>query len=401
MSSTFGKVMFYGIFLTASCTGGQIDGGGVEESVSPPDLALHQPSLCEEPGPRPPAPVVISSAPELPLIEVTDQGQSVSVDFLITNDSASALEIVAVGLDVLDQGGFLLDRKLIDFHGVSPAILTLPTREIGPGETLYLFNPFQVLSERLPLDTLRFSFSFVAEDTGEVTTSLIEVNPAPYRARTSLGLPLQGRVLVAAGHDFYAPHRRIDLTDPFVQAVGLQANNARYANDFTLINEVGQLFCGDGTALSDWFGFLAPVYAPGDGTVIFVNDGIPDNSFAGPGQVVFSDALAQGGAGAIFGNFVLIDHGNGEVSLLAHLEQGSFLVGPGAHVNRGQPLAKVGFSGNTDFIHTHYQLQDSPDLATAEGLPSYFTKFKRLIGAHPLTVELGAVDTGDVVRPIF
>jgi hypothetical protein len=35
-----------------------------------------------------------------------------------------------------------------------------------------------------------------------------------------------------------------------------------------------------------------------------------------------------------------------------------------------------------------------------EGLPSYFTDFRRLLGAKPIIVKTGQVDTGEIVESI-
>ena len=48
-----------------------------------------------------------------------------------------------------------------------------------------------------------------------------------------------------------------------------------------------------------------------------------------------------------FGNYITIDHGNGEYSHYAHLATGSFVVENGQHVEQGQALATVGNSGYT------------------------------------------------------
>lgn len=48
-----------------------------------------------------------------------------------------------------------------------------------------------------------------------------------------------------------------------------------------------------------------------------------------------------------FGNYITIDHGDGEFSHYAHLAPGSFLVRSGQHVEAGQPLARAGNSGYT------------------------------------------------------
>ncbi len=48
-----------------------------------------------------------------------------------------------------------------------------------------------------------------------------------------------------------------------------------------------------------------------------------------------------------FGNYITIDHGNGEFSHYAHLAAGTMAVSNGEHVEQGQALARVGNSGYT------------------------------------------------------
>jgi murein DD-endopeptidase MepM/ murein hydrolase activator NlpD len=48
-----------------------------------------------------------------------------------------------------------------------------------------------------------------------------------------------------------------------------------------------------------------------------------------------------------FGNYITIDHGNGEFSHYAHLASGTFVVKNGEHVEQGQALATAGNSGYT------------------------------------------------------
>jgi murein DD-endopeptidase MepM/ murein hydrolase activator NlpD len=72
------------------------------------------------------------------------------------------------------------------------------------------------------------------------------------------------------------------------------------------------------------------------------------------------------------GNGVIVDHGNGEFSLLAHMQPGSLRVKVGDAVDANAVLGLVGNSGNTTEPHIHYHLMDGPDMARAEGLPVRF-----------------------------
>lgn len=62
------------------------------------------------------------------------------------------------------------------------------------------------------------------------------------------------------------------------------------------------------------------------------------------------------------GNHLIIRAAAGFYVLLAHLRQGSLLVRAGDEVQAGQPIARVGNSGNTSEPHLHLQVQTRPDL---------------------------------------
>ena len=73
------------------------------------------------------------------------------------------------------------------------------------------------------------------------------------------------------------------------------------------------------------------------------------------------------------GNHVVIDHGHGEFSMIAHMRAGSVRVALGDRVQQGDPLGLLGSSGDTVTPHVHYQLQDGPDWEFSDGLPVRFT----------------------------
>lgn len=80
-----------------------------------------------------------------------------------------------------------------------------------------------------------------------------------------------------------------------------------------------------------------------------------------------------------FGNYVTIDHGDGEFSHYGHLARGTFVVKTGQHVEAGQALAKVGNSGYTlgsgGGYHVHAQVTKSFDIAS-QSIPFSFTDVK-------------------------
>jgi len=60
-----------------------------------------------------------------------------------------------------------------------------------------------------------------------------------------------------------------------------------------------------------------------------------------------------------YGNCVIIDHGNSEYSLMAHMQQGSVTVKVGERAVAGQVIGKLGDSGDSFGPHVHYQLQSA------------------------------------------
>jgi len=95
---------------------------------------------------------------------------------------------------------------------------------------------------------------------------------------------------------------------------------------------------------------------------------------------------------------VLIDHQNGEYSLLVHMKIGSVIVKPGDRVQPGQQLGGIGFAGDSIFPHLHYSLMDGPEVFKAWGLPAYFLHFRRVLGASSVEVNRGPVDSGDFLE---
>ena len=115
---------------------------------------------------------------------------------------------------------------------------------------------------------------------------------------------------------------------------------------------------------AEYYCWNAAIVAPADGTVVTSVDGIEDNV---PGVMNPS---------APPGNHIVIDHGNGEYSLLAHFRRGTVAVKVGDKVKAGDILGHCGNSGNSSEPHLHYHLQNGPKFgAGAEGLPAQFRDY--------------------------
>ena len=60
--------------------------------------------------------------------------------------------------------------------------------------------------------------------------------------------------------------------------------------------------------------------------------------------------------GGGYGNYVKIDHGNGEYTLYAHMAQNSIIVRAGDIVEQGQVIGKVGHTGSSTGAHLHFEI---------------------------------------------
>ena len=162
------------------------------------------------------------------------------------------------------------------------------------------------------------------------------------------------------------------------------APDQRFAFDFVAMRN-GAPFAGDGQRNEDHYCFGAAVVAPAAGRVVMASDGLADN--ARPGVKA---------AGSPPGNHVVIDHGAGAFSLIAHLKAGSVAVGAGQQVRAGERIGACGNSGRSDLPHVHYHLQDAAAYGAGQGLPVRFGGYA--IGGR--VVRLGEPRRGALLSPM-
>jgi murein DD-endopeptidase MepM/ murein hydrolase activator NlpD len=164
-----------------------------------------------------------------------------------------------------------------------------------------------------------------------------------YKTKTSLILPFKGTLIVGNGG------RSAKINNHY------SSRSQRYAYDFMSV-----YFKNKGDKIEDYDAFGVEVIAPADGVISQVIDGSIDMQLGERDTSVYP------------GNMIIIDHGNGEWSVLSHFKHNSITVKEGDIVNQGDILGLCGNTGNTSEPHIHYHLQDNALLIRAKGLPAQF-----------------------------
>jgi hypothetical protein len=340
-------------------------------------------------------PIRVTAQPQKIWIEAGDTAQSLNFDFLVENLGPTPLGIDSIELSVMDSGGKPVLRRFIDGNGFAPGIETVPMRTVAPGAKILVFNPFHSFRPDMDLHTLTYQFGMSIPQEAPEAHTTVTVEPQVYRGKTVLSFPVKGLFMIHDGHDFYAHHRRLNTEHVAAKDLGLTQNFMRYSLDINPSNDHFDIFRSTGAKNEDWYAWGQPLYATGDGTVVDAADVEPDNIRGG--ESFFSVAKVKAAPMQFYGNYLVIDHGNGEFSLLGHIQKGSLSVKVGDKVQRGQLVARIGNSGSSNNPHVHYELRTGKDLK-AEGLPGNFVGYRRHLGSKVLAVDAGPVDTGDLLE---
>ncbi len=305
----------------------------------------------------------------------------------IINDSSADVEIRDVSIELMDgervldtrtigtaelrrfaegysgaQQAGILEALAFQFGGAQllPAGRVLSTDlTLEPGETIMITS--QVFAFSGARDRLRVR---VNGDAGEGAVSIRTGG-----TQTVFAFPLRGQWYNGSGASFHTHHRWTPMEE--------------FAFDFVRYGANGRTYRRTGERFSDYYAYGEPVLAAANGRVVFVVSDQQEDASAmkRPNETIeaYFTRLQQdqmtriaGGAPAIGGNQVIIDHGNGEFSFYGHLRPGSVRVHVGDQVQRLQQIGAVGSSGNSTEPHLHFHVCNGAGPLMCAGIPVTF-----------------------------
>lgn len=209
-----------------------------------------------------------------------------------------------------------------------------------------------------------------AGNPGATAPGLLRYDAAPVQIGGAqvpvLGPPLRGAGWIAANGC---------CTNQITHRGSIQTVNGgfydaqRYAIDWLRLDRQSRLVNGDPANVHSFADYGAQVIAATDGTVVQTLDTLPDQP---PGKLPDPATLT---VDTVDGNHVVLDIGDGLYLFYAHLQPGSVVVTPGQRVSRGDPLGKLGNSGNTSAPHLHVHVMNGTSVLGSDGRPYVIDRF--------------------------
>jgi Peptidase family M23 len=370
------------ILLVAGCSSSAQSPTASSTSASTSSSA---PSSVASPSAAAPAKVtpVLAAvvAPPVP-VPTTDGKRHLAYELQLTNafDGDVTLKSLSVKAGT---------KELLTLTGTGLAYWTralgathTPTTTLGPGRAAFVWLDVVLDATAAPVPT-ELSHTIVVDVAKPrpplLPAEVTESDVAPFTVSTHrpavISPPLDGPRWLDANSccDLTAHRMAMNPLDGSTWAA------ERFAIDYVQLGADGTIYHGDPTRPESYPYFGADIHAVADGPVVAVVDGLPEQV---AGQSPTGLPLDQYG-----GNHVVQDIGDGNYAFYAHLKTGSIKVEPGDRLSRGQVIANLGNSGNTDAPHLHFHVMSTPDPLRSNGLPfviDHFTLDGRLASMDAL-----------------
>jgi len=288
-------------------------------------------------------------------------------ELYVTNFGKTPLKVTRLDVEGKDDDKVILSQSVSgddQFAAIFMSVQSGPNKAKGanlmPGQTGVFFIFADWLPDQDDPDT--FDTAITIEQHGErsgsgtIHTSGLEVNSDDPIVIHS---PLQGKNWLAAnGPSNTSAHRRAILPVNGQPHIG-----QRYAIDWVQLGADGNTYTGDKSQNSSYHAWDQEIHAVGDGKIVEVKDGIPEN-VPNSGKIAVPITYET-----LAGNHIIEDLGDGHFAAYAHLRPGTLKVKVGDPVHAGDVLAHLGNTGNSSEPHLHFQVCDAPSFPASEGLP--------------------------------
>ena len=326
----------------------------------------------------------------------------------IINRSAAPFTVNAIHFEILKDGQ-VVDARRFDaadiqrFASNSPGIQEVIQMAsfmfcgadlIAPG--VKLAGPVLHMNEGLIVANQVFAFNEKRDTLRVRAEGALGGEPAELSAtlpvstdfpKTEWRFPLRGVSYVGWGASLHTPHRWV-LPEA-------------YALDIARLGENGLTYRGDGARFADYYAYGAEIYAAAAGKVVESANDVPEDpsllqlpnesTDAYTARVRENQARLMKTENGLMGNYVLIDHGDREYSLYAHMQPGSVRVRPGDSVAAGALLGRLGSSGNSTEPHLHFHVCSGSGALECNGVPVTFSNIKVLWAETERALQSGDV----------
>jgi hypothetical protein len=325
-------------------------------------------SAASAAAPDRPTAILVSPIHEAQIVRADDGKDHVEYELLVVNVFSEPVTLSSV--TVLDSAGKELMR--IEGGALAAATQTLFAKTATPvvpasaavSVDVDLILPPDTAPERV---THRIAYTLKADSELALMVGSLEVN-APevtinHRPAIMMRAPLKGKGWLATAA-CCKPNAHRDLR---VAVDGVRIETAEtFAIDWAKVRN-DRLFDGDGKRVEQYYGFGEDVLTVADGTVVYIRDGMPDET---PSVLMVPRSKSDYG-----GNNVILEIAPNVFAWYAHLRQGSLTVKVGDAVKAGAPIAKLGNTGPSLGPHLHFGLLDKPDPIAGRSLPFVFDSF--------------------------
>jgi hypothetical protein len=300
----------------------------------------------------------------------SDGLEHIEYDLLVTNVFTAPVTLTAIDVLTLDGDRLLRLEGDALLMATQPLLGLTPLAEIPPSGVAAVMMDVAASHSQVPASlTHRIVYTLPADAPGAglIETLIIDGPELEVDARAPVVIapPVHGPGWLNAFSccDPTSIHRGVRAAADGERIV----KSETFAIDWVLL-QGGRPFAGDGARNEQWFGYGAEVTAVAPGTVIFTRDGQPDVT-----PLSLPSALNEPGSGG--GNQVIVQIEPGVWAFYAHLQMDSVAVEVGDRVVAGQPIGRLGNSGNSIGPHLHFGLIDGPNPMTANSVPMVLDRY--------------------------